>query len=200
MTEEPVGQPSPEIRRVAIIGAGVAGLSFALACVAAGFDVVLEDVMPANLWRAEAEYSDLSARVAAGSLELAQTVEDAVRTADIAVDFVPDELESKLEIFSMIDRMAPPKTILCTPSYALSITDLASCVYRPERCFAVRGDLVRGDAAVAPLVRLLYPAATQESIVETVRVFLSTLGVAVQVEADPDEPVLRKNASPSVSR
>ena len=195
-----MGQPSPEIRRVAIIGAGVAGRSFALACVAAGFDVVLEDVMPANLWRAEAEYSDLSARVAAGSLELAQTVEDAVRTADIAVDFVPDELESKLEIFSMIDRMAPPKTILCTPSYALSITDLASCVYRPERCFAVRGDLVRGDAAVAPVVRLLYPAATLESVVETVRVFLRTLGVAVQVEADPDEPVLKKNASPSLSR
>jgi 3-hydroxybutyryl-CoA dehydrogenase len=198
--EEAVGQPSPEIRRVAIIGAGVAGRSFALACVAAGFDVVLEDVMPANLWRAEAEYSDLSARVVAGSLELAQTVEDAVRTADIAVDFVPDELESKLEIFSMIDRMAPPKTILCTPSYALSITDLASCVYRPERCFAVRGDLVPGDAAVAPIVRLLYPAATLQPIVETVRVFLRTLGVAVQVEADPDEPVLKKNASPSLSR
>jgi 3-hydroxybutyryl-CoA dehydrogenase len=198
--EEAVGQPSLEIRRVAIIGAGVAGRSFALACVAAGFDVVLEDVMPANLWRAEAEYSDLSARVASGSLELASTVEDAVRTADIAVDFVPDELESKLEIFSMIDRMAPPKTILCTPSYALSITDLASCVYRPERCFAVRGDLVRGDAAVAPIVRLLYPPATLQSIVETVRVFLRTLGVAVQVEADPDEPVLRKNASSSVMR
>ena len=62
------------------------------------------------------------------------------------MDFVPDELESKLEIFSMIDRMAPPKTILCTPSYALSITDLASCVYRPDRCVAVRGNLVRGDA------------------------------------------------------
>ncbi len=80
------------------------------------FDVVLEDVMPANLRRAEADYADLTSRGTAGRLELASTVEDAVREADIAVDFVPDELESKLEIFSMIDRMAPPKTILCTPS------------------------------------------------------------------------------------
>jgi 3-hydroxybutyryl-CoA dehydrogenase len=156
---------------------------------------VLEDVMPANLWRAEAEYSDLSKRVTAGSLELASTVEDAVRTADIAVDFVPDELESKLEIFSMIDRMAPPKTILCTPSYALSITDLASCVYRPERCVAVRGDLVRGDAAVTPVVQVLYPAVALQSIVETVSRFLSTLGLAVQAEADPEEPALIKNVS-----
>ena len=193
--EEVAGQPLLEIRRVAIIGAGVAGRSFALACAAAGFEVVLEDVMPANLWRAEAEYSDLSKRVAAGSLELASTVEDAVHTADIAIDFVPDELESKLEIFSMIDRMAPPKTILCTPSYALSITDLASCVYRPERCFAVRGNLVRDDAAVAPVVRLLYPAAALTSIVDVVSRFLCTLGVEVQAGLDPDEPALIKNVS-----
>src|SRR5260370_39404130 len=96
-------------------------------------------------------------------MALASTVEDAVREADIAIDFVPDELESKLEIFSMIDRMAPPKTILCTPSYALSITDLASCVYRPDRCVAVRGNLssglMGGVAAVPLVVRLLYPAA-----------------------------------------
>jgi 3-hydroxybutyryl-CoA dehydrogenase len=148
-------QPSFAIDRVAVIGAGVAGRSFALACAAAGFHVVLEDVMPANLRRAQQEYADLSAGV--GRLDIALTVEDAVREADVAVDFVPDELESKLEIFSMIDRMAPPKTILCTPSYALSITDLASCVYRPERCVAVRGELVRGGAGVAPVVRVCIP-------------------------------------------
>ena len=44
-----------------------------------GFHVVLEDVMPANLRRAEEEYADLRVRAAAGSLELASTVEDAVR-------------------------------------------------------------------------------------------------------------------------
>ena len=49
MTEAAAVQPSFEIRRVAVIGAGVAGRSFALACAGAGFHVVLEDVMPANL-------------------------------------------------------------------------------------------------------------------------------------------------------
>ena len=192
--EEVAGQPLLEIRRVAIIGAGVAGRSFALACAAAGFEVVLEDVMPANLRKAEADYADLTQRGTAGRLELALTVEDAVREADVAVDFVPDELESKLEIFSMIDRMAPPKTILCTPSYALSITDLASCVYRPERCVAVRGELLRGDGAVAPMVRLLYPAAVVESTLAAMGVFLRSLGVEVVEELDTDAPLLVKNA------
>ncbi|MCU1223550.1 MAG: 3-hydroxyacyl-CoA dehydrogenase NAD-binding protein [Edaphobacter sp.] len=183
-------QPPFEIRTVAVIGAGVAGLSFALACAAAGFYVVLEDVMPAKLRRAEAEYADASKQGPYGALELASTVEDAVREADIAVDFVPDELESKLEIFSMIDRMAPPKTILCTPSYALSITDLASCVYRPERCVAVRGELAEKGAAV----RLLYPATAGEDVLAVTARFLRSLGLMVETEVDPDVPVLMKNA------
>ena len=194
MNEAAAVQPSFEIRRVAIIGAGVAGRSFALACAGAGFHVVLEDVMPANLRKAEADFADLSQRGTTGRLELALTVEDAVREADVAVDFVPDELESKLEIFSMIDRMAPPRTILCTPSYALSITDLASCVYRPDRCVAVRGNLIRGDAAVPPVVRLLYPAAAAESTLMAVDKFLRALGVEVRRETDPEVPLLMKNA------
>ena len=135
-----------------MIGAGQAGRRFALRCALAGFDVILEDVMPANLRRAEAEFADLSGQTGQRSLNFALTVEDALREADIAIDFVPDELESKLEIFCLIDRMAPPKTILCTPSEVLSITDLASCTYRGDQCFAVRGDLGSGTQ-----LRLLHP-------------------------------------------
>ena len=166
----------------------MAGRGFAIACASAGHNVVLEDVMPTNLRKAEVEYSDASLRGGYGSLELASTVEDAVREADIAVDFVPDELESKLEIFSMIDRMAPPSTILCTPTEALSITDLASCVYRPERAVALRGKLSAGGA-----IKVLYPPKADRGVVETVERFLVTLGLEVRVEADCEEPVLSKN-------
>jgi 3-hydroxybutyryl-CoA dehydrogenase len=176
-----------------VIGAGTAGRSFALACAGAGFQVVLEDVMPANLRRAEADFADLRLRAAVGRLELASTVEDAVRAADIAVDFVPDELESKLEIFSMIDRMAPPKTILCTPSEALSINDLASCVYRPERCVAVRGGLVRAVSDAGTVVRVVYPTAVADEALSAVEGFLRSLGIEMRSEADPDVPMLVKN-------
>ena len=186
---------APVIRTIAVIGAGTAGRSFALAAACAGFHVVLEDVMPANLRRAEADFSDMTQRIGPqkgpAQLSLVLTVEDAVRNADLAIDFVPDELESKLEIFSMIDRMAPPRTILCTPSEALSITDLASCVYRPDRCFALRGSLT--PPSVTPL-RLLHPAAaTSVPSLTATRTFLETLGLAVETELDPDAPMLMKN-------
>jgi 3-hydroxybutyryl-CoA dehydrogenase len=192
------------IRTVAVIGAGMAGRGFALACAAAGYRVILEDVMPANLRRAESDFEQarhsgsrfsahpespyLNSTESAGSLNTALTVEDAVRAADLVVDFVPDELESKLEIFSMLDRMAPPRTILLTPSNSQSITDLASCTYRPDRCLAVRGGLTAGAPA-----HLVHPPGFDQQALAAVRDFLIALNCAVQIEPDPIAPMLIKN-------
>src|SRR6201992_4223608 len=99
--------------QIAIIGAGPLGRRLALLCAQSGLRVVLEDVMPSNLRHAEMELARLDR--GAENLTFAATIEAAVREAAIAIDFVPDELESKLEIFSLLDRMARPKTILWPP-------------------------------------------------------------------------------------
>ena len=177
----------PAPLKIAIIGAGVAGRSFALASAASGFRVVLEDVMPAKLRHAEQQFSSLGHAV-----ELVSTVEDAVRTADLAVDFVPDELESKLEIWSLIDRMAPPRTIMLTPSETLSITDLASCTYRGDRCLMVRGTL----SGSSPL-RLLTARGASHATIATGLTFLHQLGYEAAAEHDPDLPMLLKNMNAS---
>lgn len=167
--------------KIAVIGAGAAGREFAAACAGAGFAVVLEDVMPEKLRRAGEAFASLQVAV-----ELVRTVEDAVRDADVAVDFVPDELESKLEIWSMIDRMAPPKTVMCTPSEALSITDLASCTYRADRCCMVRGMSAKD-------VRLISAPGTSETTRGLVAELFWGLGCKVGFEDDPDLPMLLKN-------
>jgi len=144
--------------------------------------------MPSNLRRAQDEYAEYAGSVgAAGSLRYALTVEDAVREADLAVDFVPDELESKLEIFSLLDRMAPPRTVLCTPTMALSITDLASCTYRAERCVGLRGDLGGGPVEV---VRSRF---LDDSAAGVVVEFFRGIGLEAVVVDDAEEPMLVKN-------
>ncbi len=172
---------------IAVIGAGIAGREFAVACSEAGFRVALEDVMPERLRQAEAIFASLGRAV-----DLVATVEDAVREADLVIDFVPDELESKLEIWSLIDRMAPPRTVMCTPSEVLSITDLASCTYRREGCVMVRGSLkARGQ------VRLLTARETSQTTRELTEQVFCTLGYNVVVEHDPDLPQLLKNMNAS---
>jgi len=169
-------QPSRELRRIAVIGAGTAGRDLALRCVRAGYDVTLEDVMPSRLRNA---HHAIASEALPGALHLASTVEDAVRDADLAIDFVPDELESKLEIFSMLDRMAPPRTILCTPSTALSIADLASCTYRPQLCFALR--FPASNAA-----ELIHTSRSRESL-SAVEHWLTAVGYSVTARQDPAE-------------
>ena len=173
---------------IAVIGAGVQGRAFALACARAGFAVTLEDVMPEKLRRAADEFSTLGT-----SVVLVTTVEDAVREADLAVDFVPDELESKLEIWSLIDRMAPPRTVMCTPSDALSITDLASCTYRRDRCVMLRGNLTAGEP-----VRVLTARETSDTTRLLAFDLLVGLGCSVVAEHDPDLPMLLKNMNASM--
>ena len=144
--------------------------------------------MPTNLRQAREEYAERASP--GGAVEFATTIETAVREADLVVDFVPDELESKLEIFCLLDRMAPPKTIVLTPSNALSITDLASCTYRGDRCFAVRGvfpDIAGGD------VSLLHAPEFNAAALAATAAFLRALGGRVLIELDQDAPMLVKN-------
>jgi 3-hydroxybutyryl-CoA dehydrogenase len=102
---------------------------------------LLEDVMPSNLHHAQEE---LAARADSApfehSVEFVSSIEDAVRGADLAIDCVPDELESKLEILWLLDRMAPPKTVIATPTTRLDIADLAACTYRADKCVALALD------------------------------------------------------------
>lgn len=171
------------IKHIAVIGAGVAGRAFALRCAQAGYSVALEDVMPEKLRRAQDEYAGFGEL----AVRFASEVENAVSDADLAIDFVPDELESKLEIFSLLDRMAPPRTVLLTPTNALSITDLASCTYRAERCVGLQGDLQALDVQVT---RSRFVAA--EVLAEVVEL-LEKVGVKAVVVEDL-EPQLVKNS------
>src|SRR5580704_15308250 len=99
--------------------------------------------MPSNLHHAqefirrELSPSNLGHEARVGFVS---SIEDAVREADLAIDCVPDELESKLEILWLLDRMAPPRTVLATPTTRLSITDLAACTYRPDKCVGIAAE------------------------------------------------------------
>ena len=105
-----------------------------------------------------------------------------MREADLAIDCVPDELESKLEILWLVDRMAPPRTVIATPTTNLSIADLASCTYRPEKCIAIALAPKDLAAGVGPGITLRAAPATSEETVALVCDFWERLGFRPVVE------------------
>ena len=170
--------------QVAIIGAGPLGRWLALAAARAGYSVTLEDVMPANLHHAQDYLRQQLGPEALPSVRFVSTIEEAVREADLAIDWVPDELESKLEIFCLLDRMAPPRTILVTPSKNMSIADLASCTYRAEKCVAVVADARDLTEPGSRQIAVRTPPQVLPETVSIVREFWERLGFAVQVAED----------------
>lgn len=153
--------------------------------------MLLEDVMPNNLHHAQ-EFlrqqlgPDALTNSGAGVV-FVSSIEDAVREADLAIDCVPDELESKLEIFCLLDRMAPPRTVFATPTTRLSIADLASCTYRADRCVAIVLEASSLAEGANSQIQLRSTSKTSPETLALVSDFWSRLGFTASFSTDPAE-------------
>jgi 3-hydroxybutyryl-CoA dehydrogenase len=136
-----------EIRTIAVIGAGIMGRGIAHAAALGGYRTILEDILPNTLRKAETEIrSNLDKAVELGKVtksdadgafsrvEYASSVEQAAREADLVIEAVPEEMESKIEIFTLLDKVCRPTTILASNTSSLSVTEISSVTYRASKC------------------------------------------------------------------
>ena len=140
----------PPVQTIAVIGAGIMGRGIAHAAALGGYHTILEDLLPNALRKAETEIRsnldkavELNKVTAADAdaafkrLEYAGSVEEAARQADLVIEAVPEEMESKIEIFTLLDKISRPTTILASNTSSLSVTEIASVTYRAKRCIGM---------------------------------------------------------------
>ncbi|MGD1077147.1 MAG: 3-hydroxyacyl-CoA dehydrogenase NAD-binding domain-containing protein [Candidatus Sulfotelmatobacter sp.] len=136
-----------EVKTIAVIGAGIMGRGIAHAAALGGYRTILEDLLPGALRKAETEIrANLDKAVELGKvaapdadlafrrLEYAGSVEEAAREADLVIEAVPEEMESKIEIFTLLDKICRPTTMLASNTSSLSVTEIASVTYRAKKC------------------------------------------------------------------
>jgi len=140
--------------------------------------------MPLNLRHAQETLRAALGPEALPSVNFVSTIEDAVRQADLVIDCVPDELESKLEILWLLDRMAPPRAVFVTPTAHLSIGDLANCTYRPEKCIAVAAEASALTATRSREILLRTTARTTQETRALVEDFWRRLGFIPSFEQE----------------
>src|SRR5450759_4705335 len=127
------------------------GRGIAHAAALGGYRTILEDLLPTALRKAETEFrahldkavelgkvNSADADAAFSRLEYAGSIDEAARQADLVIEAVPQEMESKMEIFIMLDKFCRPGTILASNASSLSITEIASVTYRAQKCVGMR--------------------------------------------------------------
>ena len=140
--------------------------------------------MPSNLHHAK-EFIRLQLNPESlPSVRFVSSIEDAVREADLAIDCIPDELESKLEILWLLDRMSPPQTVFATPTTQLSISDLASCTYRADKCIAIVAEPQSLIARQSEEILLRITAGTDAGAISMVEGFWRKIGFTPEVEKE----------------
>ncbi|ONX84909.1 3-hydroxyacyl-CoA dehydrogenase NAD-binding domain-containing protein [Burkholderia cenocepacia] len=166
-----------DIRRIAIVGAGVIGASWTAFYLTQGFDVVVTDPAP----QADARLRDaLAAFLGERAAELAARLSfdaDLVRALD-GVDFVqengPERLDLKRALYRQMDDVLPAHVPIASSSSGLKMSDIqTACAKHPERCLIAHPF---NPPHLIPLVELVGGDATGQDVIARAKQFYDALG------------------------
>ncbi len=170
------------IRRIAIVGTGLIGASWAAYYLARGFDVVATDPAPnaeANLRQYVKEAWDaltvigLSAGASLDRLEFASTMQEALANADFVQENGPERPDFKAKLFADMDDATPTDSILASSSSGLTMDVIQSQCKHPERC--VIGHPFN-PPHIIPLVEVVGGAKTSEQTIVQAMEFYASIG------------------------
>lgn len=140
-----------DVKTIAVIGAGTMGRGIAYAAAYGGYNTVLEDVSRhvveegmawiRNSFEEHVARGKVKAGVRDKALSMISTagdVKDAIRDAELIIEAVPEELEMKLELFTIFDKFAKTGAIFASNTSSLSIADFSDVTVYRERCIGMR--------------------------------------------------------------
>jgi len=178
------------IARVAVIGAGTMGRGIALACLNAGLEVSLIDSDPESLKRAVAEIETtwdtavtrgkLNAAIASARREKLHpsTSDDALSHTDLVIEAVFESMAIKRQVFSKLDQLCAPGTVLATNTSTLNVDEIAAITSRPQDVIGLH---FFSPAHVMRLLEVVRAERTSKQVLATAFAFAKAIGkVAVQ--------------------
>ncbi|MET3905710.1 3-hydroxyacyl-CoA dehydrogenase [Bradyrhizobium sp. S3.3.6] len=171
------------IRRVAIIGTGVIGASWATLFLANGLDVVATDVAPgaeaalkrfvSTAWPAMQRLG-LAPGASQNRLSFTAALTDAVKDADLVQENGPEKIEFKRTLYRQLDELLHPSVIIASSSSGLTMSEIQSaCEMHPERC--VIGHPFNPPHLI-PLVEIVGGVKTSEATIGRADEFYTSIG------------------------
>jgi 3-hydroxyacyl-CoA dehydrogenase len=171
------------IRRIAIVGTGVIGASWAALFLAKGLHVVATDIAPnaeaalrkfvESAWPA-LERLGLSPGASQSNLKFTADLAQAVAGADLVQENGPERIDFKKKLYRQLDELLPADVIIASSSSGLTMSEIQSdCRLHPERC--VIGHPFN-PPHVMPLVEIVGGAKTSEETIRRAEEFYTSIG------------------------
>jgi 3-hydroxyacyl-CoA dehydrogenase len=170
------------IRRIAIVGTGVIGASWAALFLAHGLEVIATDPAP-NAERSLREYIDnawtaleklgLSSGASKERLSFTTKLSNALEDVDLVQENGPERPDFKIKLFADMDALTPETTILASSSSGIPIGVSQSSCKHPERC--VIGHPFNPPHLI-PLVEVVGSEKTSSATIERAIAFYASIG------------------------
>jgi len=170
------------VRRIAVVGTGVIGASWAAQYLARGFDVIATDPAPnaeANLrsyvdtaWKQLATIG-LSPGASPDRLSFTSDMKQALANADLVQENAPERPDFKIKLYAEMDEATPPDAILASSSSGITMSVIQSGCKRPER--TVIGHPFNPPHLI-PLVEVVGGAKTSPETVRWAMDFYASIG------------------------
>ncbi len=170
------------VKRIAIVGTGTIGASWATHFLARGFDVVATDPGP-DAESALREYVDgawdtaarlgLAAGASRDRLSFTTDLAKAVGQSDFVQENAPERPDLKVKLLADIDAAAPPETIIASSSSGITMSVMQAECVRAER--TVIGHPFN-PPHVIPLVEVVGGAKTSAQVIAATMAFYAEIG------------------------
>ena len=135
-----------EIKKIAVLGAGLMGHGITQVAATAGFEVVMRDIDEKFLssgiekikwslgkFAEKGRISEEDSKKAFGRIKTTISLKEATKDVDFVIEAIPENLKLKQQTFKEMDGYAPSHAILATNTSALPITEIAAATKRPEK-------------------------------------------------------------------
>ena len=171
------------IKRVAVIGAGTIGASWAAIFLARGLEVAAYDPSPngesllrkfvSNAWPTLRQLNWVVPDADPVRLNFHRELASAVRDAEFIQESGPEREDIKLALFTEIDAAAPPQSVIASSSSGFMVSVMQPACQHPERC--VIGHPFNPPHLI-PLVEVVGSATTSPQTVATAMEFYKSVG------------------------
>ena len=174
---------SRPFKRVAIIGTGVIGASWAALFLAKGLEVTATDIAPdaerklrdfiAAAWP-DLETLGLAPGASQEKLTFSHDLATALKGADLVQENGPERIDFKQTLYAQLDALLAPDVIIASSSSGLTMSEIQKgCPSHPERC--VIGHPFNPPHLI-PLVEIVGGAKTSQETIARASAFYTALG------------------------